>query len=275
MEHYHVYKFLATFYFAAELGKPPKQLQDHPNIKYNDYMDEASLNAIWRKIAVAGKDGKSTYFWQAVETALNEDCRDLFLRSSNSSTGRTAKNKLRISLDDDKVHFQFKTLSVKRDKNHLCGMGGQMHARSGVKGMTIDSAVSAATGFPLCFRVRRQGETERDNYDYMLRFMFQSKILARLQGNDPLKAKLLRENPSLVDLSRGDVPPFYVEVGEINGQPIIQGRSCYHIAHPNLCTPCNTDEQEDDQLAMIVASSSSSSDASPTRAHWLAQSSNL
>lgn len=102
-----------------------------------------------------------------------------------------------------------------------------------------------------------------------------SKILARLRGNDPLKAKLLRENPSLVDLSRGDVPPFYVEVGEINGQPIIQGRSCYHIAHPNLCTPCNTDEQEDDQLAMIVASSSSSSVASPTRAHWLAQSSNL
>ena len=162
MEHYHVYKFLATFYFAAELGKPPKQLQDHPNIKYNDYMDEASLNAIWRKIEVAGKDGKSTYFWQAVETALNEDCRDLFLRSSNSSTGRTAKHKLRIALDDDKVHFQFGTLSVKRDKNHLCGMGGQMHARSGVKGMTIDSAVSAVTGFPLCFRVRRQGETERD-----------------------------------------------------------------------------------------------------------------
>ena len=95
------------------------------------------------------------------------------------------------------------------------------------------------------------------------------------EANDPLKAKLLRENPSLVDLSRGDVPPFYVEVGEINGQPIIQGRSCYHIAHPNLCTPCNTDEQEDDQLAMIVASSSASSDASPTRARWLAQSSNL
>jgi hypothetical protein len=55
----------------------------------------------------------------------------------------------------------------------------------------------------------------------------------------------------------------------VNGQPVIQGQSCYHIAHPNLCTPCtcNTNEKEDDQLEMIVASSSSSSDASPLRAH--------
>ena len=139
-------------------------------------MDQESLNAIWRKIEVAGKDGKSTYFWEEVETALNEDCRDLFLRSINSSTGDTAKHKLRIALDDDKVHFQFSSLNVKRDKNHLCGMCGQMHVRTGVRGMTIDSAVSAATGFPLCFRVRRQGETERDNYDYMLRFMFQHRF---------------------------------------------------------------------------------------------------
>lgn len=89
-------------------------------------------------------------------------------------------------------------------------------------------------------------------------------ILKRLQGNDPGKARLLQENPLLAELSRGNVPSHYVEVGEINGEPIIQGRSCYHFAHPKLCSPCNSDQLEDDQLAMIVASSSSS-DASPSR----------
>ena len=94
-----------------------------------------------------------------------------------------------------------------------------------------------------------------------------SKILARLQQGNPAREKLLHENPFLKDLSRGNVPPYYKEVGEVNGQPVIQGQSCYHIAHPKLCQPCNTNEQEDDQLAMIVASSSSASDASPLRAH--------
>lgn len=73
-EHHVIYRFLGTFYFAAELGKPPKHLEDHPNIKYDEYMDQESLNSIWRLIEKLGKDGKTTFIWEEIETSINEDC---------------------------------------------------------------------------------------------------------------------------------------------------------------------------------------------------------
>jgi hypothetical protein len=49
--------------------------------------------------------------------------------------------------------------------------------------------------------------------------------------------RLRREFPELANLARVDVPAFYCEAGEINGNPITVGRSCYHIAHPHLFSP--------------------------------------
>jgi len=166
-----IHKFLATVYFAAELGVPSKRLQQHPNINFDKYMDQKALNSFWRDIAISGKGGgEPTYLWQEVEDSLNEDCRDMFL-----SVGQN-KYKLRIALDDDKVHYQFTTASVIKDKNHLCGMSGQQHIKANVRGFTIDSAVSAATGFPLSFRLRREGISTVQNYKDMMRYMFAYKF---------------------------------------------------------------------------------------------------
>mmetsp|Transcript_25932 Transcript_25932/g.38119 ORF Transcript_25932/g.38119 Transcript_25932/m.38119 type:complete len:143 (-) Transcript_25932:562-990(-) len=60
-------------------------------------------------------------------------------------------------------------------ENHLCGMSGLQHIKANVRGFTIDSAVSAATGFPLSFRVRREGVATVQNYKYM-RHMFAYKF---------------------------------------------------------------------------------------------------
>eukprot|EP00985_Skeletonema_marinoi_P024116 scaffold16550_cov148-Skeletonema_marinoi.AAC.1 len=70
-----VHKFLATFFFAAELGLPSKRLEQHPNIKFDKYMDQQDLNSFWRDIARIGKGGgEPTYLWQSVEDSLNADC---------------------------------------------------------------------------------------------------------------------------------------------------------------------------------------------------------
>lgn len=121
--------FLSSHYLATELGLPPKRLEDHPNIDYKDYMDQKTLNGIWRLIERAGKDGNSpTYLWEDVEDALNHDCRQFFLRTVNR-TGETRTYKLRIALDDDKIHHAFTTASIKRDKHFLCGAAGQRHVK--------------------------------------------------------------------------------------------------------------------------------------------------
>ena len=166
-----IHKFLATIYFAAELGLPSKRLQLHPNIKFDEYMDEKALNSFWSDIARIGKGGdEPTYLWQSVEDSLNGDCRDLFLSVGDQ------KYKLRVALDDDKVHFQFSTSSVIRDKTYLCGLSPHQHVKANRRGFTIDSAVSAATGFPLCFKARREGFSSVQNYEAMLRYMFEYKF---------------------------------------------------------------------------------------------------
>ena len=54
---------------------------------------------------------------------------------------------------------------------------------------------------------------------------------------------LRRRFPALSDLSRGDVPAFYTDIGQINGKQIFAGMSCFQIAHPNhVCRPCGSDD---------------------------------
>ena len=106
-------------------------------------MDQKTLNNR-REIGIAEKDRSKEKLWEEVQDALNKDCRELFL---------TGEQKLFITLDDDKVRFKFSTISVKNDKDYLCGMKGCQHVKSNRRGFTIDSAVSSATGFPLNFSV--------------------------------------------------------------------------------------------------------------------------
>ena len=134
-----IHKFLATVYFAAELGLPVRRLQEHSYIAFDKFMDCKTLNAFWNDIAAAGKDGdEPTYLWQTVEEQLNEDCCELFLNVK----GR--KYKLRIALDDDKVHFQFSTMNLIKDGSYMCGLAACQHVKCNRKGFTIDSAVSDA-----------------------------------------------------------------------------------------------------------------------------------
>lgn len=174
ISHDQLVQFIATFYAAAQWGQPAKRLQDDERFVYEGFMDQKELNDIWKKIGRAGKDGAGdTYLWEDVEAALNRSCRELFLTKPSEAPAM----KMYIALDDDKVRFQYSSKSVREDKNYLCGMKGCQHVKSNCKGMTIDSAVSSVTGFPLNVSVLRQGhKNNTENYERMVRFMFHQRF---------------------------------------------------------------------------------------------------
>jgi hypothetical protein len=159
-------QFLATTYFAAELGITAKHLETHRSINYDGHMEQKRLNEIWTLISVAGKTGSSEKLWMEIQDAINKNLLELFLAEGSRP------DVMRIAVDDDKVHFNMKTASMRGDGDFLCGMKLCQHIKSNCRGMTIDSAVSSATGYPLHFSVLRQGESNTDNYKRMLQSMF-------------------------------------------------------------------------------------------------------
>jgi hypothetical protein len=88
-------QFMSTFYYAAEWGRPAARLEKHDRFNYEGLMPQEQFNAIWLKIANAGKDGKKEKLWMALQAALNADCRELFLSQQVNRF---------IALDDDKVN---------------------------------------------------------------------------------------------------------------------------------------------------------------------------
>jgi len=69
-----------------------------------------------------------------------------------------------------------------------------------------------------------------------------------LEGKDG--DRLRQDYPSLSKLSEGDAPAYYTEIGLVNKRKFFMGMSCWHIAHPHLCSPCNED---DAQLSSVIA----------------------
>ena len=106
---------------------------------------------------MGGKDGSKDKLWKESEEALNKSLWSLFLAEG----GRAPR--LYIALDDDKICFQFS--SRRDDKDYLCGLKPSQHVKSNRRGFTLDTAVSAVTGFPLMVSALRQAETKNDNYD--------------------------------------------------------------------------------------------------------------
>jgi len=159
-------QFLATVYFASEFGTTAKRLETHRSINYDGHMKQNRLNEIWTHISLAGKTGSSVKLWIEIQDAINSTLSELFLAEG------FRPDVMRIAVDDDKVHFNMKTASMREDGEYLFGMKLCQHIKSNCRGMTIDSAVSSATGYPLHFSVLRQGESNTDNYKRMLRSMF-------------------------------------------------------------------------------------------------------
>jgi hypothetical protein len=234
-------QFLATTYFAAELGATPKHLENHRSIKYDGYMKTDRLNEIWKAISVVGKTGSEEKLWLEIQEALNKDLKDLFLAEG------FRPDVMRVALDDDKVHFHMATSSIRNDGEYLVGMKACQHVKSNVRGFTIDSAVSSATGFPLNFSVLRQGESNTDNYERMLKCMFSHRFSRVETMNSALNGIIFCSDRgywvapliSLIlclggvvfgTLKRAWWVPFTYDQTKPNGREIIQGkygRSCF------------------------------------------------
>jgi hypothetical protein len=78
-------RFIATVGFTAEFKQSAERLENDSRINFDGYMEASKCNEIWRKIAVAGKDGtgdklswrrlstglpRTTYHWKVERTEL-------------------------------------------------------------------------------------------------------------------------------------------------------------------------------------------------------------
>ena len=117
-------QFLATVYFAAEFQTAASRLEAHPEVNYDRFMPKERYNEIKNMIELAGKDGKSAKLWEEVQEALNKICRELFLSQGFCPL------KVRIALDDEKVHLHFSTKLVRKDKHFLLGTKSCQHMQT-------------------------------------------------------------------------------------------------------------------------------------------------
>ena len=65
---------MATVGFTAEFNQTAERLQNDSRINFRGYMEASKCNEIWRKIAIAGKNGAGDKLWSELEDALNQDC---------------------------------------------------------------------------------------------------------------------------------------------------------------------------------------------------------
>ena len=73
LSHAKLIHFLSTFYIASEWGQPAHRLEKSERFNYEGFMDQKTLNSIWREIGIAGKDGSKEKLWEEVQDALNKD----------------------------------------------------------------------------------------------------------------------------------------------------------------------------------------------------------
>ena len=174
LEYEVVLQFVATFFFACEFGMTAKRLDKHPRVDYEDYMDQKTYNSIWNKIKDSGKDGKNEMIWKAIQSALNKDCQKFFLLTGREET-------IRLSWDDDKIHFQFDAAEVRKDSLYLVGLKGMQHVQRNCRGrFTFDTAASAASGFLFGVSALRQDHKSNvDNYRELINIMFAYRFLVR------------------------------------------------------------------------------------------------
>ena len=112
---------------------------------------------IFHRIDLLSVGGET--IWMKVEKVFNSELKDAFL-----SVRR--QEKLTVALDDDKQAFDYS----KNAKTY-----GLQHCRHIVKnrfGFTAHTCGLSATGIILCVMFQREGESQTQIYERMIKFMF-------------------------------------------------------------------------------------------------------
>ncbi len=92
-----------------------------------------------------------------------------------------------------------------------------------------------------------------------------SKELLSLLQDDSEGPWLRRQCAALADLGRGNVPAYFTEIGKVKGKPVLVGKSCFHLTHPNFfCHPCDMENDDDNDVMNQTDRIAAASINSPT-----------
>jgi hypothetical protein len=291
-EAHEIHQFLATIYFAAELGLPAHRLQKHPNIKYDKYMDKDALNSFWN-ISVTDtlqqlRERANKYL------AFHDSLGILSKFHLNASQSSQASNSVQEDVNSQTYAMKPAPRFDKNAKrkqfsvNHSIlgdSLGGTPIGKSKGKGRSKQFLDSKPNSFAI-----KQREDSCKGFLGRI-FLDNGKKggdfdLDRRQSCDLCKARNvttmcagckrvlcfdkdrrerilnllegedgdeLRERfPALANLRRRDVPLFYTEIGRVGDKRFVMGLSCWHLSHPSHF--CSPCNDMDGQLSHVAAS---------------------
>ncbi len=141
IEHEDFLKQLGTFSLAAAYNLSKTQIfSKNSFVNAQGLADEATYQSFWSQVGVSGcKEPSSPShvrglrpLWMDVQSALNETCRELFVKGFDSY--------MRVTEDDDKMHFE-----IKNDSDTQ-GLKITQHVRDNRKGFVAHTTCYTASG---------------------------------------------------------------------------------------------------------------------------------
>jgi hypothetical protein len=154
IEHEDFLKQLGTFSLAAAYNLSKTQIfSKNSFVNAQGLADEATYQSFWNRVGVSGcKEPSSPShvrglrpLWMDVQSALNETCRELFVKGFDSY--------MRVTEDDDKMHFE-----IKNDSDTQ-GLKITQHVRDNRKGFVAHTTCYTASGLPIGIEWERRNDT--------------------------------------------------------------------------------------------------------------------
>ena len=151
-------RFLATLFSGCSFSQSTSRLLYHRRFIKKGLTEPTNMLKIFRRIDSLSIGGET--IWMKVESAFNSEIKDSFL------SARRQEEKLTTALDDDKQPFNY-------SKNTLTyGLQRCRHIQKNRFGFTAHTCGLSATGIILCVMFQREGESQTQIYERMIKFMF-------------------------------------------------------------------------------------------------------
>ena len=114
---------------------------------------------IWAKIRDQEGSLKELHFWKIIESAANQQLKQLFLSNDENFS-------YLFGYDDDKIHFDYSS------KTNFSGLSPQHHVKDNRKGLTLHTCAFSATCVPVTVHFQRIGESVQDTYRRTIQEIF-------------------------------------------------------------------------------------------------------
>ena len=151
--------FIFTHLVSCKNQQSVSALHSSMEINNKVLMPLKHYTRIWTKIRDHEGSMKELDFWKIVESATNQQLKQLFLSNDENFL-------YLLGYNNDKLHFDYSS------KSKLSGLSPQHHVKDNRKGLTLHTCAYSATCVPVTVHFQRMGEGVQDTYRRTIREIF-------------------------------------------------------------------------------------------------------